>query len=133
MPSTKELAKTYLDTVKPAKEAAEAFRNKVYGWDSDTTNEQMVKDAAPVIAAWQKADNDLLRVKWPAAIAADVKAMVRADAAVIDDLGALEGAREVVTDDLASKWFYHYLSDEGMATVKANKIRADFDIPPTIH
>ena len=84
-----------------------------------------------MIAAWQQADHDLLRVKWPAAIAADVKAIVRANGAVIGDLGALEGAREVVTDRLASKWFSHYLNDEAVATAKANNVRADFGLPPT--
>jgi hypothetical protein len=64
--------------VKPANAAADTLPKKVNSYTSKTTDAEQAKDLAPAIAAFQKSDNALLRVDWPPAMAADVKALVRA-------------------------------------------------------
>src|SRR5262245_2435934 len=85
-PSTDELAQTYLRIAQAANAEIGRFTAKASSWDDQTTNDQAANDAGPVITALEKADNELLRIDWPAPTRADVKALVRADGAVIDDL-----------------------------------------------
>src|SRR5262245_54894906 len=125
-PSQHELAQTYLRIVKPANAEADRFNAKANRWDDSTTNAQAAKDAAPLIAAIQKADGKLLRVHWPAATEADIKALIRADGALIGDLRALKGVDMSSAGSLSNQ----FERDAGDVQAAANIVRADLGLPP---
>jgi hypothetical protein len=82
-----KLAREYLRIVAPANKAHDALMEKTRSYDSNTTTEELGSNLAPVIAAYEDADN-ALRVNWPSVVAADVKALVAANGALIGDLRA---------------------------------------------
>jgi hypothetical protein len=124
-PSTQELAQTYLRIVRPANAEIDRFTAKARSWNDETTNAQAAKDAGPVIAALEEADNELLRVRWPAAIRADVKALVRADGAVIGDLNGIRDAVAV------GSWANQFSKDLGEFAAAVAIVRADLGLPPS--
>ena len=126
-PDLHKLAQTYLRIVAPANSVVTTFRKKAADWNDNTTNPQAAKEAAPVIAAFEKADNELLRVDWPPATAVDVKALVTADGALIGDLNALENV------DLlsAGNWANQFSQDAGKVSAAVNIVRSDLGLPPS--
>jgi hypothetical protein len=125
-PSKQELAQEYLRIVAPANAALDTFNKKESSYDKNTTTQQVATDLAPVIAAYQEADNALLRVSWPSSIATDVKAMVTADGALIGDLQAT-----TVQDVLSSgSWATQVSQDGGKSVAAANIVRADLGLAP---
>jgi hypothetical protein len=125
--SKQDLARTYLRIVAPANAAHDTLERKSKSYDDSTTAEQVASDLAPVIAAYEAADNALLRVKWPASIAADVKALVVANGALIGDLRAA-GSQDVLS---SSNWATQLSQDGGKSAAAANIVRADLGLAPT--
>ncbi len=125
-PSTEELAQTYLRIVNPGNAEADRFNAKAARWNDQTTGEQAAKDAQPLIAGIQKADRELLRIDWPAPIAADIKELIRVQGALIGDLRGLEN----VNAFSAGSWSNQFSQDVGKLTAAANIVRADLGLPP---
>lgn len=90
------------------------------------TGARLAQVFAPVIAAYQKADDALLRAQWPAGAQADIKAMVTADGAVIGDMNAAAGQNALS----AASWETQLSSDGAKAKAAANVVRADLGLPP---
>ena len=124
-PDKHELAQKYLRIVAPANAALDTFNEKEKSYSSDTRAEQVVSDLAPVISAYQEADNALLRVNWPPSIAADVKALVGANGALIGDLEAAD-SQDVLS---SSSWTTQASQDGGKSVAAANIVRADLGLP----
>jgi hypothetical protein len=125
-PNREELAREYLRIVAPANAAHDALIKKSKSNDSDTTAEQLASDLAPVIAAYEEADNALLRVNWPPSIEADVKALVAANGTLIGDLRAAD-IQDVLS---SSSWATQVSRDGGRSAAAANIVRADLGLPP---
>lgn len=85
----------------------------------------MAKDAAPLIAAFEKGDGELLRVDWPAETRADVKALVAADGAVLGDLRVLDTVSLLSAGD----WSNQFSQDFGKLAAAADIVRADLGLP----
>src|SRR5262245_59661122 len=113
-PSQQELAATYLRIVKPANAELDRWFVRVERWNDKTTNAQAVKDSQPLIDAIDEADSKLLRVPWPAATRADVKDLVRADAALVADLNGL-GSVNLLSSDQWISQFQHDATQGGAA------------------
>jgi hypothetical protein len=125
-PSQQELAATYLRIVKPANEELDRWFARAQRWTDNTPKTQAVKDSQPLIDAYEEAGSKLLRVPWPEATRADVKDLVRADAALIADLNGLG-----TVDDLsADQWVSQFQHDASQAGAAANIVRADLGLPP---
>jgi hypothetical protein len=84
-PTIKQQANSYLRIVAPVNAALEAW-NAAYK-DSLTLEERKAVNT-PLIAATEKFDRDLLRVRWSPEVHSDVRALVNADAAFVGDLVA---------------------------------------------
>ncbi len=125
-PDLHELAQTYLRIAGPANAATATFAEKANRWNDQTTNAQAVKDAAPAIAAHQKADNALLHVDWPSSVAVDVKALVAADGAVVGDLNGLKN----IDLTSAGDWSNQLSQDLGKFSAATKIVRADLGLPP---
>jgi hypothetical protein len=123
-PSQHELAQTYLRIVRPGNAAVDSFKAKAARWNHNTTGVQAAKDAAPLIAAIQKADRQMLRVEWPPSTTADVKDLVRAHGALVGDLNALETLNILSAGD----WVNQFTQDAGKAAAGANIVRADLGL-----
>jgi hypothetical protein len=78
-----------------------------------------------VIAALEEADNELLRVRWPATIEADVKALVRANGTVIGDPNGIRDAVAV------GSWANQFSKDLGEFAAAVAIVRADLGLPPS--
>ncbi len=122
--SKEDLAQTYLRIVRPANAEIDRFTAKARRWNDQTTNTQAATDAEPVTAALEKADDELLRVDWPATLRADVKAAVRADGAVVEDLKGIADAASV------GSWVNQFSKDIGTFAAAVAIVRADLGLPP---
>jgi len=109
----------------PATAAILRFNSKASRWNDATTTAQTVKDAAPVVAALQKADDQLLHVRWPSAVRADIKAFVRAEEVMVGDLSRLA----TLGDFLFGDWSNQFSKDANLLTAAAAIVRADFGLP----
>lgn len=125
-PSNHELAQTYLRIVRPANAAFARFNAKAQRWDIGTAGPAAAEDAAPAIAAAEEAQSKLLRRHWPSRVAADIRALVRADGALIDDLHALAA----LTDATSLTWANQYARDAGKVSAASNSVRAALGLPP---
>ena len=83
----KKLAESYLRIVAPANAAIATFWERANSHGPWTTK-QLASVIAPVIPAYEAADNALLRVHWPPGIRAKVRALVGSNRAVTDLLSA---------------------------------------------
>jgi len=126
-PTRHELAQEYLRIIGPMNAEFARFQAKAKGWDDNTTGPEAAEDAAPVIAAIRKGNNELLRVSWSTSTMSDVKEMVRADGALIGDLAGLAGV------DLFSvgNWSSQFTQDAGRLQAAVNIVRADLGLPPS--
>jgi hypothetical protein len=125
-PDRQQLADEYLRIIAPANAAHRLWSKKAKSYDSNTTVEQQASDLAPLIAAYEDADNALLRVDWPPSIAEDIKALVAANGALIGDLRAAD-SQDVLS---RSSWLTQVSQDGGKSAAAANIVRADLGLPP---
>lgn len=111
-PMTTALGLHYLRIKQPVLEELDRFTERGSRWNDETTAEQAAKDGAPLAAAFREMANELGRVTWPEAVAADVEELTRAIEIVADDLDALEGIDRV----LRTRWPEQYGQDVDRAT-----------------
>jgi hypothetical protein len=124
------LAQTYLSILGPVYDERDRFIGKASRWDTNTTADDIAKDAAPMIAAMRKADDKLLGVHWPPDTAADVKELVQAEEAAGRDLGAVA---DVTDEQSTADWFQHYQEDGAKVSAATDVVRADLGLPPLTH
>jgi hypothetical protein len=121
-----ELGQEYLPIVAPENAALDIFNKKEKSYDRNTRAEEVTSDLAPVIAAFQEADDALLRVDWPPSIGADVKALITANVALIADLRAADSYRVLSSTSWTTQTYQHVVKVDAAA----NKVRADLGLPP---
>jgi hypothetical protein len=112
----KQQAAIYLRLVGPAN--AEWDKLLPVWKDESTTFKEFEVAAAPAIAADEKFDRSLLRVRWSPEVRPDILSLVKADAAVIGDMVAIES----VTDDQISR-------DLETMFLAAAAVRSDLGLP----
>jgi hypothetical protein len=113
-------ARTYLRIVAPANAAHARLVEKSRSYGSSTTKTEVVADLVPVIAAYEVADKALLRVHWPPAVEADVRALVVADRALLRDLRAADQQ----TAQSSGAWTARVARDGEKSNAAADAVRA---------
>jgi hypothetical protein len=121
----KELAESYLRIVARANAAIATFWERANS-HGPWTRKQLTSDLAPVIPAYEAADNALLRVHWPPGIRAKVKALVGSNRAVTD---LLLTSKRLDTRYVGA--FFTVLDQETEESeAAANIVRAELGLPP---
>ena len=121
----KKLAESYLRIVAPANAAIATFWKRANS-HGPWTRKQLTSVTAPVIPAYEAADNALLRVHWPPGIRAKVKALVGSNRAVTD---LLSTSKRLNTRDVGA--FFTVLDQETEESeAAANIVRAKLRLPP---
>ena len=123
-PSKQALVKEYQRIAKPLNRIGHTFVTKAVKWTDKTTNAEAARDAAPLIAAYRRADRQLLRVNWPAPLDRHVQALVRANNLLIHDLLSLRtiNLRE------PSTWQSQFVREASTAAAAVNIVRADLGL-----
>ncbi len=112
-----DLRKKYLQIVAPANKAQDKFDGCWY------QTECIGGVAGYLYLTLQKMNDKLLRVDWPANVAVDVKALVRADAPMISDVGDVAPLR------FGEEWWQKkFGEDRDRASAEANIVRADLGL-----
>lgn len=84
------------------------------------------KQLAPVATSIRTFDRELLAHDWPESAKADVKALVVADGASVDDLESLDGQTVLSI----GSWTNQLRSDFGRSTAASEVVRSDLGLPP---
>jgi hypothetical protein len=119
-PTKAEFGQRYLELVAPLNAAIDTLRNRTKGYNDSTPASRIRADAALATAALEHFDNAILRADWPSAVKADVRALVRTDAALQSDLEQIAD-----TDD-----WTQLTRDAEASSSAANVVRADLGLPP---
>jgi hypothetical protein len=123
-PTQAEMAATYLRLVKPANEAITKFQSSELDDNASAADAQKVAD--PLIAAYRKTDEELLRAAWTPAVYVDIKSVVTADRQLEAVLGTIGDQ-----NDLSVTAWLQQVSQAGAAASSAVSIvRADLGLPP---
>jgi hypothetical protein len=101
--------------VAPFNAVLATFTKKTRAYSDSTSSTQITRDAAPVASALVRFDNAVLRADWPPAAKADVRAMVRTDAAFRSDLDQIGYTQD----------WTQLTRDAAAASAAANVVRAD--------
>jgi hypothetical protein len=123
-PSKQALAQEYLRIAKPLNRIGHTFVTKAMKWGGKTTNAQAARDAAPLIAAYRRADRQLLRINWPVPLDRHVQALVRANNLLIKDLLSLR----TVNLREPSTWQNKFVHEASLAAIAVNIVRADLGL-----
>jgi len=116
----------YLGLVAPVNAATDTFDVAGTKLGNNPTAAAVQQIATPFAAALTAFDSKVLRVKWPASVASDVKGVVLADGAFIGDLDSAS-AQNAVT---AASWVSAISADGEKASTASNIVRADLGLPP---
>jgi hypothetical protein len=121
-PNSKQYASAqdYLRLVAPVNRSFARFEKNAALYTNATPSKRIANDSASVLAALDLFDNAVLRLNWAPVAKADVRMMVRADAALRADI-----AEVAYTHD-----FTAYIRDETSSSAAANVVRADLGLPP---
>jgi hypothetical protein len=121
-----QAAKTYLADVAPANAAIDKMESQFKAATSSTTAGQLAAEAQPVETDLAHVDGELssLATAYPAA-ASDLKALISADAVVIEDLA---GIRSLTNDD-AKGAFDQLNQDLGKLSGAVAVVRGDLGLP----
>lgn len=124
-PDMQELGRAYLRFVGPANAALALMARGFASLPATATGADVARIAGPAGDAIDRADEQLLRVPWPAPVSVDVKAMVVANAAVANDLRSVDGQ-----DALSiSGWETQLAADSGKMAGTVAVVRADLGLP----
>jgi hypothetical protein len=118
------LAQEYLRIAKPLNRIGHTFVTKAMKWTDKTTNAQAARDAAPLIAAYRRANRQLLRVNWPVPLDRHVQAVVRANNLLIHHLLSLR----TVNLREPSTWQNDFIHAASLAALAVNIVRADLGL-----
>jgi hypothetical protein len=125
--SVKAAAKQYLKDVAPTNVILGKFGKEAGGWTNSTTDAQAEKEAAPVVTALRKLQNELLNQSWPARAKRDVRDLYTELAPMEADLETLDGISLL---DVGS-WESKFATDETTLSSDVNFVRHDLGLPLT--
>jgi hypothetical protein len=122
-----QAAQAYLSAVGPANAALKQFEKKAGGWNDSTTASEVQAAADPVVKAARQYQQGVIALarSYPPA-AADLKALVTADAPFVADLSTASTLNALN----ASSWVQQLARDANNATTAANIVRSDLGLPP---
>lgn len=126
--SVAALADKYLAIIKPANDAGCVADAKTKALPSTVDASKYQPIVAPVVAAYNLADQQLTQVDWPANVKPDVTALVQADSALSGDLGALPQQTSISYP----QWETQEQADANKEVSAANVVRHDLGLPPVV-
>lgn len=117
-------ARHYLAIVKPVNQAVSTFKSTVSAAGTTATGATLATDATPLVSALTTADTKLTTYHWPKRTRADVRSLVRADAALI---GAL-GSASTVNALNAGSWVQQVAVAASTASADSGIVRHDLGL-----
>jgi hypothetical protein len=122
-----KLATQYMQILGPADAATGKFFAALKSLPATATGVEAQKIATPAADAIAAADRQLVAVSWPGKVAADVKALVLADAQLVRDLRDLAAQRRVAS----GPWRSQFERDVGEVSKHVGIVRADLETAST--
>ena len=120
-----KFASLYLQILGPADAATGKFFAAIATLPNTATGADAQKIATPAADAIDAADRQLLAAVWPGKVAADVRALVVADAQLVGDLRNLAPQPTVTS----GAWKDKFEADVAQVTSCANVVHADLQNP----
>ena len=120
-----KFASLYLQILGPADAATGKFFTAITSLPNTATGADAQKIATPAADAIDAADRRLLGVAWPGKVAADVRALVVADAQLVGDLRNLAPQPRVTS----GAWKDKFEADVAKVTSCVNVVHADLQNP----
>jgi hypothetical protein len=120
-----KFASLYLQILGPADAATGKFFAAITSLPNTATGADAQKIATPAADAIDAADRRLLGVAWPGKVAADVRALVIADAQLVGDLRNLAPQPTVTS----GAWKDKFEADVAKVTSGVNVVHADLQNP----
>jgi hypothetical protein len=116
----------YLSIVAPDGAAITAFDTALKALGNNPTGADVARVAAPLIAAANATDEALQQDQWPPNVQADIKALVHANSAFVDDLDTAD----TINQQNFSGWAGQLISDGAAQMAASSNVRADLGLPP---
>ena len=120
-----KFASLYLQILGPADAATGKFFAAIATLPNTATGADAQKIATPAADAIDAADRQLLAAVWPGKVAADVRALVVADAQLVGDLRNLAPQPTVTS----GAWKDKFEADVAQVTSRVNVVHADLQNP----
>lgn len=120
-----KFASLYLQILGPADAATGKFFTAITTLPNTATGADAQKIATPAADAIDAADRRLLGVAWPGRVAADVRALVVADARLVGDLRNLAPQPSITS----GAWKDRFEADVAKVTSCVNVVHADLQNP----
>jgi hypothetical protein len=120
-----KFASLYLQILGPADAATGKFFAAIATLPNTATGADAQKIATPAADAIDAADRQLLAAVWPGKVAADVRALVVADAQLVGDLRNLAPQPKVTS----GAWKDKFEADVAQVTSRVNVVHADLQNP----
>jgi hypothetical protein len=124
-PATSQYGTLYLQILGPADAASGTFFTKLKALPSSATGADAERIASPAAAAIDTADQQLLHVSWPHAVASAVTALVLDDARLVADLRILHTLSHVTT----GTWKNRFEHDVAAVSAQVKVVVTDLQRP----
>ena len=125
-PGLQALAQQYQALVEQLGTAAAAFNDRMEALPPTATAADVAAVSSPYAAALHTYDSGLLRLPFPPSKVSDVQQLVRADAALEDDLNGVAA----IAGFTIPTWSQQITPDANRVVAASNIIRADLGLKP---